>query len=152
MNTRVQVGTQSPNGSGIDIVQMQIRVAAGEKLLFTQRTSASGHASVRISTEDPTSSRPAGRISMWRARQTGCASIHMPTPTAVPPNYDSMISKIIVRRHQGATLARMRTALSETVVEGIRPTSRCTASDGRPKFIEGGTRHYLEAGWPKRKR
>jgi acetyl-CoA carboxylase biotin carboxylase subunit len=73
----------------------------------------------------------------------------------VPPNYDSMIGKIIVHgdtREQA--LARMRTALSETVVEGIHtnvPLHRELMADA--KFIEGGTTiHYLEHWLSQRKR
>jgi len=67
----------------------------------------------------------------------------------VPPNYDSMIGKIIVHADtRGQALARMRTALSETVVEGIQTNialHRELMVDS--KFIEGGTSiHYLE-GW-----
>jgi acetyl-CoA carboxylase biotin carboxylase subunit len=77
---------------------------------------------------------------------------HAYTNYMVPPNYDSMIGKIIVHgdtREQA--LARMRTALSETVVEGIStniPLHRELMADA--KFIEGGTNiHYLE-GWLSR--
>jgi len=73
----------------------------------------------------------------------------------VPPNYDSMIGKIIVHgdtREQA--LARMRTALSETVVEGIQtniPLHRELMVDA--KFVEGGTDiHYLESWMAARKR
>ena len=80
---------------------------------------------------------------------------HIYTNYFVPPNYDSMIGKIIVHgdtREQA--LARMRTALSETVVEGIHtniPLHRELMVDA--KFIEGGTDiHYLESWMAARKR
>jgi acetyl-CoA carboxylase biotin carboxylase subunit len=155
MNTRVQVEHPvTEMVTGIDIVQMQIRVAAGEKLPFTQRAiQMRGHAiECRINAEDPYKFTPSpGRISMWHAPGGPGVRVdsHAYTNYVVPPNYDSMIGKIIVHgdtREQA--LARMRTALSETVVEGINTNialHRELMVDA--KFIEGGTGiHYLE-GW-----
>jgi acetyl-CoA carboxylase biotin carboxylase subunit len=72
---------------------------------------------------------------------------HAYTNYVVPPNYDSMIGKIIVHGDtRDQALARMRTALSETVIEGINtnvPLHRELMADA--KFVEGGTSiHYLE--------
>ncbi len=155
MNTRVQVEHPvTEMVTGIDIVQMQIRVAAGEKLPFTQRAiQMRGHAiECRINAEDPYRFTPSpGRITMWHPPGGPGVRVdsHAYTNYVVPPNYDSMIGKIIVHgdsREQA--LARMRTALSETVVEGIQtniPLHRELMVDA--KFIEGGTGiHYLE-GW-----
>src|SRR5688572_3685762 len=155
MNTRVQVEHPVTElVTGVDIVQQQIRVAAGEKLPFTQRQiELRGHAiECRINAEDPYKFTPSpGRITMWHAPGGPGVRVdsHAYTNYFVPPNYDSMIGKIIVHgdtRHQA--LARMRTALSETVVEGINtnvPLHRELMADA--KFIEGGTSiHYLE-GW-----
>jgi acetyl-CoA carboxylase biotin carboxylase subunit len=155
MNTRVQVEHPvTEMVTGIDIVQMQIRVAAGEKLPFTQRAiQMRGHAiECRINAEDPYKFTPSpGRISMWHPPGGPGVRVdsHAYTNYVVPPNYDSMIGKIIVHgdtREQA--LARMRTALSETVVEGISTNialHRELMVDA--KFIEGGTGiHYLE-GW-----
>ncbi len=155
MNTRVQVEHPvTEMVTGIDIVQMQIRVAAGEKLPFTQREiQMRGHAiECRINAEDPYKFTPSpGRITMWHPPGGPGVRVdsHAYTNYFVPPNYDSMIGKIIVHgdtREQA--LARMRTALSETVVEGIQtniPLHRELMVDA--KFIEGGTSiHYLE-GW-----
>ncbi|MBQ1761726.1 MAG: acetyl-CoA carboxylase biotin carboxylase subunit, partial [Aquincola sp.] len=140
--------------SGIDIVQMQIRVAAGEKLPFAQRQiQQRGHAiEVRVNAENPYTFVPSpGRISMWHPPGGPGVRVdsHIYSNYFVPPNYDSMIGKIIVHgdtREQA--LARMRTALDETVVEGIQtniPLHRELMVDA--KFIEGGTSiHYLE-GW-----
>ena len=80
---------------------------------------------------------------------------HIYTNYFVPPNYDSMIGKIIVHGDtRDQALARMRTALSETVVEGIHtniPLHRELMVDA--KFIEGGTDiHYLESWMAARKR
>ncbi len=161
MNTRVQVEHPvTEMTSGIDIVQMQIRVAAGEKLPFTQRQIlARGHAiECRINAEDPVKFVPSpGRITMWHPPGGPGVRVdsHAYTNYFVPPNYDSMIGKIIVygdTREQA--LARMRTALSETVIEGIQtniPLHRELMVDA--KFIEGGTDiHYLEQWMAARKR
>ena len=161
MNTRVQVEHPVTElTSGIDIVQMQIRVAAGEKLPFTQRQiETRGHAiECRINAEDPVKFIPSpGRITMWHPPGGPGVRVdsHAYTNYYVPPNYDSMIGKIIVygdTREQA--LARMRTALSETVVEGIHtniPLHRELMVDA--KFVEGGTDiHYLEEWMAARKR
>ncbi|WKB52026.1 acetyl-CoA carboxylase biotin carboxylase subunit [Eleftheria terrae] len=155
MNTRVQVEHPVTElVTGIDIVQMQIRVAAGEKLPFAQRHIAMrGHAiECRINAEDPYKFTPSpGRITMWHAPGGPGVRVdsHIYTNYFVPPNYDSMIGKVIVHgdtREQA--LARMSIALSETLVEGIQtniPLHRELMVDA--KFIEGGTSiHYLE-GW-----
>ena len=155
MNTRVQVEHPvTEMVTGIDIVQMQIRVAAGEKLPFSQRNiQMRGHAiECRINAEDPYKFTPSpGRITMWHPPGGPGVRVdsHAYTNYFVPPNYDSMIGKIIVHADtRDQALARMRTALSETVVEGIStniPLHRELMVDA--KFIEGGTNiHYLE-GW-----
>jgi acetyl-CoA carboxylase biotin carboxylase subunit len=155
MNTRVQVEHPVTEWvTGIDIVQMQIRIAAGEKLPFPQRNiQMRGHAiECRINAEDPYTFKPSpGRITMWHTPGGPGVRVdsHAYANYYVPPNYDSMIGKIIVHgdtREQA--LARMRIALSETVVEGILtniPLHRELMADA--KFVEGGTSiHYLE-GW-----
>ncbi len=155
MNTRVQVEHPVTEWvTGVDIVQMQIRIAAGEKLPFAQRNiEVRGHAlECRINAEDPYKFTPSpGRITLWHAPGGPGVRVdsHVYTNYYVPPNYDSMIGKIIVHGDTRAqALARMRTALSETVVEGIHtniPLHRELMSDA--KFMEGGTTiHYLE-GW-----
>jgi acetyl-CoA carboxylase biotin carboxylase subunit len=155
MNTRVQVEHPVTEfTTGIDIVKTQIMVAAGEKLPFTQRQiEMRGHAiEVRINAEDAWKFTPSpGRITMWHPPGGPGVRVdsHAYTNYFVPPNYDSMIGKIIVygdTREQA--MARMRTALNETVIEGIQtniPLHRELMVDA--KFIEGGTSiHYLE-GW-----
>ncbi|MBK6472874.1 MAG: acetyl-CoA carboxylase biotin carboxylase subunit [Betaproteobacteria bacterium] len=155
MNTRVQVEHPvTEMVTGIDIVQMQIRIAAGEKLPFAQRNiQMRGHAiECRINAEDPYKFTPSpGRISLWHAPGGPGVRVdsHVYTNYFVPPNYDSMIGKLICHGDtRDQALARMRTALSETVVEGIQtniPLHRELMADA--KFIEGGTSiHYLE-GW-----
>ena len=153
MNTRVQVEHPvTEMTTGVDIVKTQIMVAAGEKLPFTQRQiQIRGHAiECRINAEDPYKCTPSpGRISMWHAPGGPGVRVdsHIYTNYLVPPNYDSMIGKIIVHgdtREQA--LARMVTALGETVVEGISTNialHRELMLDA--KFVSGGTNiHYLE--------
>ncbi|MEY2800766.1 MAG: hypothetical protein RL513_350, partial [Pseudomonadota bacterium] len=153
MNTRVQVEHPVTELiTGVDIVKTQIRVAAGEKLPFTQRDiQISGHAiECRVNAEDPYKFIPSpGRITQWHAPGGPGVRVdsHVYNNYFVPPNYDSMIGKIIVHgdtREQA--LARMRTALLETVVEGIStniPLHRELMVDA--KFMTGGTNiHYLE--------
>ncbi len=161
MNTRVQVEHPVTEWiTGVDIVRTQIMVAAGEKLPFTQRQiQIRGHAiECRVNAEDPYKFIPSpGRITMWHAPGGPGVRVdsHAYTNYYVPPNYDSMIGKIIVHgdtREQA--LARMRTALSETVIEGINTNvdlHRDLLVDA--KFITGGTNiHYLEEWLAQRKR
>ena len=157
MNTRVQVEHPVTELiTGVDIVQTQIRVAAGEKLPFTQRQiEIKGHSiECRVNAEDPYTFMPSpGRISLWHPPGGPGVRVdsHAYTNYFVPPNYDSMIGKIIVHaptREQA--LLRMRTALDETVIEGIKtniPLHRELMADA--KFVQGGTNiHYLEE-WMK---
>ncbi len=161
MNTRVQVEHPVTEWvTGIDIVQMQIRVAAGEKLPFTQRqVQMRGHAiECRINAEDPFKFTPSpGRITVWHPPGGPGVRVdsHIYANYTVPSHYDSMIGKIIVHGDTRAqALARMRTALSETVVEGIQTNidlHRELLQDA--KFIEGGTSiHYLEEWLGRHKR
>ena len=153
MNTRVQVEHPVTEYiTGIDIVKTQIMVAADMKLPFTQRdVIVKGHSiECRINAEDPFKFTPSpGRITMWHAPGGPGVRVdsHAYTNYFVPPYYDSMIGKIIVygdNREQA--LARMRTALAETLVEGINtniPLHRELMNDA--KFEAGGTNiHYLE--------
>ena len=153
MNTRDQVEHPVTEMiTGIDIVQEQIRIAAGEKLRFRQRDiMLSGHAvECRINAEDPFKFTPSpGRIIAWHAPGGPGIRVdsHAYAGYYVPPHYDSMIGKVIA---YGATreqaIRRMQIALSEMVVEGILtniPLHRELMVDAR--FIEGGTNiHYLE--------
>jgi len=161
MNTRVQVEHPVTElVTGIDIVQMQIRIAAGEKLPITQRSiERRGHAiECRINAEHPYTFVPSpGRITMWHPPGGPGVRVdsHAYTNYTVPSHYDSMIGKVIVHgdtREQA--LARMRTALSETVVEGIQtniPLHRELMNDSN--FEAGGTNiHYLEGWLAQRKR
>ena len=153
MNTRVQVEHPVTEYiTGVDIVKTQIMVAADLKLPFTQRDIVvKGHSiECRINAEDPFKFTPSpGRITMWHAPGGPGVRVdsHAYTNYFVPPYYDSMIGKIIVYGDNRAqALARMRTALAETLVEGINtniPLHRELMNDA--KFEAGGTNiHYLE--------
>ncbi len=133
-------------------MQLQIRIAAGEKLPFRQRDiELRGHAiECRINAEDPYTSRRRRAGSPRTTRRAAPASASTRTSThgyTVPPNYDSMVGKVIA---YGATreqaIRRMRIALSEMVVEGIQtniPLHQDLLHDMR--FMRGGTSiHYLE--------
>jgi acetyl-CoA carboxylase biotin carboxylase subunit len=127
MNTRVQVEHPVTEMiTGIDIVQTQIRVAAGEKLPFKQRDVVlRGHSiECRINAEDPYRFTPSpGRITTFH--MPGGPGIRVDSHAymnyVVPPNYDSLIGKVIAYGDTRAqAIARMRVALSETVIEGIQ--------------------------------
>lgn len=153
MNTRVQVEHPvTEMTTGIDIVQAQIRVAAGEKLPFSQKDiKQHGHAiECRINAEDPHTFVPSpGRLTSFH--MPGGPGIRVDTHVyhgyMVPPHYDSMIGKLIAygdTREQA--IARMRIALSEMVVEGIK-TNTALHSElmNDAAFQQGGTSiHYLE--------
>jgi acetyl-CoA carboxylase biotin carboxylase subunit len=153
MNTRVQVEHPVTEMiTGVDIVQEQIRVAAGEKLRFRQRDiELRGHAiECRINAEDPFKFTPSpGKIVSWHPPGGPGIRVdsHVYAGYYVPPNYDSMVGKVIAygpTREQA--IRRMQIALSEMAVEGIQtniPLHRELLVDAR--FIEGGTNiHYLE--------
>ncbi len=153
MNTRVQVEHPVTEMiTGIDIVQAQIRIAAGEKLWFRQRDiEFRGHAiECRINAEDPFKFTPSpGRITNWHTPGGPGIRVdsHVYNGYTVPPHYDSMIGKLIAfgdTRDQA--IRRMRIALSEMMVEGIKtniPLHQTLMLD--PRFIEGCTSiHYLE--------
>jgi len=153
MNTRVQVEHPVTELiTGIDIVQQQILIAAGEKLPFRQKDiEFRGHAiECRINAEDPVKFMPSpGRIVSWHMPGGPGVRVdsHAYAGYFVPPTYDSMIGKLIT---YGATreqaIRRMSIALSEAAVEGILtniPLHRELMLD--PKFSAGGTSiHYLE--------
>ena len=153
MNTRIQVEHPvTEMVTGIDIVQEQIRIAAGEKLRFRQKDiQVRGHAiECRINAEDPYRFTPSpGRITSYHPPGGPGIRVdsHVYHGYTVPPYYDSMIGKVIA---YGATreqaIRRMRVALSEMVVEGIRtnlPLHQELLNDAR--FLRGGVSiHYLE--------
>ncbi|MHB1292488.1 MAG: acetyl-CoA carboxylase biotin carboxylase subunit [Sulfuricella sp.] len=153
MNTRVQVEHPVTEMiTGIDIVQEQIRIAAGLKLSFKQKdVQLKGHSiECRINAEDPYTFVPSpGRITVYH--MPGGPGIrvdsHVYQNYVVPQYYDSMVGKLIA---YGATreqaIARMKTALSEIAIEGIKtnvPLHQDLMRDAA--FVQGGTSiHYLE--------
>ncbi|HKE41267.1 MAG TPA: acetyl-CoA carboxylase biotin carboxylase subunit [Casimicrobiaceae bacterium] len=160
MNTRIQVEHPVTELiTGIDIVHQQIRVAAGQKLAFRQREIARrGHAiECRINAEDPETFVPSpGRITSYHAPGGPGIRVdsHVYQNYFVPPNYDSMVGKVIAYGDNRAqAIARMRIALSEMVVEGIKtniPLHQDLLLDD--SFLRGGTSiHYLEQRMAKRK-
>jgi acetyl-CoA carboxylase biotin carboxylase subunit len=153
MNTRLQVEHPVTEMiTGLDLVQLQIRIANGEKLPFRQKdVELRGHAiECRINAEDPYRFTPSpGKITSYHP--PGGPGIRVDTHVyagyTVPPNYDSMVGKVIAygaSREQA--IRRMRIALSEMVVEGIQtnlPLHLDLLHDLR--FMRGGTSiHYLE--------
>lgn len=153
MNTRIQVEHPvTERITGVDLVREQILVASGEKLSYRQEDiQIRGHAiECRINAEDPESFMPSpGIITGFHA--PGGPGIRMESHLydgyRVPPNYDSLIGKVISHGNDRATaIARMRVALDEMVVNGIKtniPLHKWLLTD--PGFIEGGFNiHYLE--------
>lgn len=161
MNTRVQVEHPVTEMiTGVDIVQEQIRIAAGHKLRYRQKDiQLRGHAiECRINAENPVSFVPSpGRITRFHV--PGGPGIRMDSHVYadyfVPPYYDSLIAKLIAHGdNREQAIARMRTALSEMVVEGIHtnlPLHQELMNDAA--FIRGGTSiHFLEARMAKLKK
>ncbi len=153
MNTRIQVEHPVTEMiTGIDLVQEQIRIAGGEKLRFRQRDiELRGHAvECRINAEDPYRFTPSpGRITSYHPPGGPGIRVdsHIYAGYTVPPHYDSLIGKVIAygaSREQA--IRRMRIALSEMVIQGIKtniPLHLELLHDSR--FLRGGTSiHYLE--------
>ncbi|WP_372522323.1 acetyl-CoA carboxylase biotin carboxylase subunit [Sulfuricaulis sp.] len=152
MNTRVQVEHPvTEMVTGVDIVREQLRIAAGEKLAFRQKDITwRGHAiECRINAEDPNNFIPSpGRITTWHPPGGPGIRVdsHVYTNYFVPPYYDSMIAKLIAFGDtREIALARMRIALSEMIVDGIKtniPLHQDIMND--TYFIRGGVNiHYL---------
>jgi len=153
MNTRVQVEHPVTEMiTGIDIVKQQLMIAAGMPFTLKQKDiEFRGHAfECRINAEDPRKFTPSpGKISLWHPPGGPGIRVdsHAYTGYTVPPNYDSLIGKLIAYGDTRASaLARMRVALAEIAVEGITtniPLHRDLFTDSA--FINGGTNiHYLE--------
>lgn len=153
MNTRIQVEhTITEQISGIDLVAEQIHIAAGRPLSFTQQDIIlNGHAiECRINAEDAKTFMPSpGLITHYHA--PGGAGIRMDSHVysgyRVPPNYDSMIGKLIAYgQTRDSAIARMQTALGEIGIEGISTNvalQKAIMDDTH--FQTGGTNiHYLE--------
>ncbi len=153
MNTRVQVEHPvTEMVTGIDIVQEQIRVAANLQLRYKQKeVELKGHAiECRINAEDPYKFTPSpGKILTWHTPGGPGIRVdsHVYAGYTVPPHYDSMIGKVIAYGDtRDQAIRRLRIALSEMVVEGIKtniPLHQDLLHDAN--FMQGGTSiHYLE--------
>ncbi|RUQ33758.1 MAG: acetyl-CoA carboxylase biotin carboxylase subunit [Candidatus Competibacteraceae bacterium] len=153
MNTRVQVEHPVTELiTGVDIVKEQLRIAAGLPLDYRQTDiRISGHAlECRLNAEDPESFAPSpGTISQYHPPGGPGIRVdsHLYNGYRVPPNYDSMIGKLIAHGEtREVAIARMRGALVELVIEGIKtnaPLHRRILGDAR--FLNGGADiHYLE--------
>ena len=154
MNTRLQVEHPVTELiTGIDLVRAQLEIASGEPLAFRQENiEFRGHAiECRINAEDPDTFMPSpGKVTVYHP--PGGPGIrldsHLYSGYTVPPQYDSLIGKLIAYgENRDRALARMRTALSEIVIDGIKtnvPLHERLCRDSA--FITGGTNiHYLEA-------
>ncbi|MEO7431499.1 MAG: acetyl-CoA carboxylase biotin carboxylase subunit, partial [Dokdonella sp.] len=153
MNTRIQVEHPVTELiTGTDLVREQLLIASGEKLSLRQEDiKFVGHAiECRVNAEDPDTFMPSpGTVKRFEC--PGGPGVRVDTHVydgyRIPPNYDSMIGKLIVHGRDRATaIARMRIALSEMVVEGIKtnvPLQQRIMADGG--FQTGGQNiHYLE--------
>jgi len=152
MNTRVQVEHPvTEKITGVDIVREQIAIASGQQLSFRQQdVQFRGHAvECRINAEDPVTFTPCpGEVTLFHS--PGGPGIRLDTHVyqgyRVPPYYDSLIGKLIAHgRDRPTAMARMRGALNEIVVQGIKTNldmHRALLEDAR--FLEGGVDiHYL---------
>ena len=160
MNTRIQVEHPVTEMiTGVDLIKEQLLIASGHKLSIRQDDIVlRGHAiECRINAEDPDSFLPSpGLIKHYHAAGGPGVRVdsHIYEGYRVPANYDSMIGKLIVHGPDRATaIARMRVALSEMVVDGIKtniPLQQRIMTDRG--FQEGGQNiHYLEKRLAERK-
>ncbi|MFM5317049.1 acetyl-CoA carboxylase biotin carboxylase subunit [Aeromonas veronii] len=152
MNTRIQVEHPvTEMVTGIDLIKEQLRIAAGQPLSITQQDiRIRGHAiECRINAEDPATFMPSPGL-VQRFHAPGGLGVrwdsHIYAGYKVPPHYDSMIGKLICYgENRDIAIARMRHALDELVVEGIKtnvPLQKEIMKD--ENFQHGGTNiHYL---------
>lgn len=153
MNTRIQVEHPVTELiTGIDLIKEQIKIASDIPFTLEQKDiKLAGHAiECRINAEDPVTFMPSpGKINMLH--QPAGPGIrfdsHIYSSYTVPPNYDSMIGKLISYGEDRQTaIARMKNALDEIVIDGIKTNidlQKRILND--PGFVKGGTNiHYLE--------
>ena len=160
MNTRVQVEHPVTELiSGVDIVQEQLRVAAGEKLQYKQKEIVlEGHAfECRINAEDPYNFIPSPGL-IESCHLPGGFGIrvdsHIYQGYRIPPNYDSLIGKICVHgKTREQAMAKMRVAMAELAITGIKTNADLHRDLFRdPGFADGGVSiHYLEQWLEARK-
>lgn len=153
MNTRLQVEHPITEAiTGIDLVKEQIRVASGAHLGYTQDDiKFNGHAiECRINAEDPTNFVPCpGKIEEWHA--PGGLGVRVDSEIysgySIPPFYDSMIAKLIVHANtRNAALMRLRRALEEFVIMGVKTTIPLHQEIiTQPEYLDGQYDiHWLE--------
>jgi acetyl-CoA carboxylase biotin carboxylase subunit len=160
MNTRIQVEHPVTEMiTGIDLIAEQIRIAAGEPLSIQKdRIKFRGHAiEVRINAEDPDNFTPCpGTIKQFHA--PGGLGVRFDSAIyggySIPPYYDSMVGKLIVHgRTREEAIRRLRRAITETVVEGVKttlPLHRWILD--QPEFLSGNYNiHWLEKKLAERK-
>jgi acetyl-CoA carboxylase biotin carboxylase subunit len=160
VNARIQVEHPVTElVTGIDLVKAQIRIAAGEKLPFAQRDIAHRGCAIecRINAEDPAHNfRPSpGLITRWQPPGGPGVRLdsHVVAGYRVPPNYDSLVAKLLVYQPTRAdALACMRRALDEFVVEGIHTTVPIHQEIFRhPAFVAGQVdTTFIERTWLKK--
>jgi len=141
--------------TGLDLVREQVRIAAGQRLPITGRAPRSGHViEIRINAEDPSRGfMPApGRLTRFRPPLGPGVRIDTfaEEGSVIPPNYDSLIAKVIVRDEtRAAAIERARRVLTEFEIAGV-PTTRAVALDilDSPEFRSGlySTSFLEEAG------
>ncbi|HHM9064894.1 TPA: acetyl-CoA carboxylase biotin carboxylase subunit [Pseudomonas aeruginosa] len=153
MNTRVQVEHPvSEMVTGVDIVKEMLRIASGEKLSIRQEDVViRGHAlECRINAEDPKTFMPSpGKVKHFHAPDGNGVRVdsHLYSGYSVPPNYDSLVGKVITYgADRDEALARMRNALDELIVDGIKTNTELHKDLVRDAaFCKGGVNiHYLE--------
>lgn len=153
MNTRVQVEHPvSEMVTGVDIVKEMLRIASGEKLSIRQEDVViPGHAlECRINAEDPKTFMPSpGKVKHFHAPGGNGVRVdsHLYSGYSVPPNYDSLVGKVITYgADRDEALARMRNALDELIVDGIKTNTELHKDLVRDAaFCKGGVNiHYLE--------
>ena len=153
MNTRIQVEHPVTEMiTGIDLIKAQLRVASGEPLGFTQDDiTIRGHAiECRVNAEHARTFIPSPGL-VEKFHPPGGPGIrmdsHLYAGYRIPPNYDSMVGKLIAYgEDRQSAIARMRTALSEMVVEGVDTNLALHDTIMRdPGFVKGGANiHHLE--------
>jgi len=160
MNTRVQVEHPvTEMVTGIDLVAEQLRIASGQKLSIKQSDVVlHGHAiECRINAEDAETFIPSPGLITGFYPPGGPGvrvDTHIYAGYKVPPNYDSMIGKLIVHGPDRETaIARMRVALSEMVVDGIKTNVALQQRIMRDQGFQAGGQniHYLEKRLAERK-
>ena len=153
MNTRLQVEHPITEAvTDIDIVKEQIRIASGARLGYTQEDiKFNGHAiECRINAEDPDNFIPCpGKIEEWHA--PGGLGVRVDSEIysgySIPPYYDSMIAKLIVHAEtRNAALMRLRRALEEFVIMGVKTTIPLHQEIiTQPEYLDGQYDiHWLE--------